>query len=199
MPKSKSLLIFLAMTGLARVLMLAIPVAAIHFGLQTTPIEPPTTTEVEELSKLSAPGLSRNEQIVLEFFQKRGITDKAALATIMGNIKAESLFLTNICEGGARVNYDQCHRGGFGLIQWTTHNRYNGLGKFVERYGGDVNSLDTQLRYLVNETQWIRIEPRMKTEGMPIVYYMDAAYDWLGWGIHGNRTHYAHDYYARLQ
>ena len=56
------------------------------------------------------------------------ITDKNALATILGNIKQESMFISNICEGGARVEYPNCHRGGYGLIQWTTEARYLGLG-----------------------------------------------------------------------
>ena len=138
------------------------------------------------------------EQTVLNFFVDRGITDKMALAVILGNIKSESLFHANICEGGARVAYEDCHRGGFGLIQWTTINRYRGLGEFSKKYGGDPSSLHTQLRYLVNEYQWKKIESKMKTPGMKLSYYMDAAYQWLGWGVHGNRTHYANDYYARL-
>ena len=31
------------------------------------------------------------------------ITDRNALATILGNIKQESNFTANVCEGGARV------------------------------------------------------------------------------------------------
>ena len=65
-------------------------------------------------------GCTENEKVVLEFLQDRGIDDKVALAVLMGNIKQESKFHTNICEGGARVPYHQCHSGGFGLIQWNT-------------------------------------------------------------------------------
>ena len=46
------------------------------------------------------------------FKEKTKISDRNALATIMGNIKQESRFISNICEGGARVPYDRCHRGG---------------------------------------------------------------------------------------
>ena len=67
------------------------------------------------------------EQYVLSELQENTrITDKNALATILGNIKQESKFYPNICEGGARVSYSDCHRGGYGLIQWTTENRYLG-------------------------------------------------------------------------
>ncbi len=44
------------------------------------------------------------EQFVLSELQdKTRITDRNALATILGNIKQESKFHSNICEGGARV------------------------------------------------------------------------------------------------
>ena len=34
----------------------------------------------------------------------------------------------------------------------------------------------------------------MKTGGKSINSYMNTTYSWIGWGIHGARTHYAHDY-----
>ena len=52
------------------------------------------------------PGCNTNEKYVLEKLQeKTKISDRNALATIMGNIKSESNFHPNICEGGARVPY----------------------------------------------------------------------------------------------
>ena len=49
------------------------------------------------------------EQYVLAELQEHTrITDRNALATIMGNIKQESKFIPNICEGGARVSYSDC-------------------------------------------------------------------------------------------
>jgi hypothetical protein len=48
------------------------------------------------------PDCTPNEKYVLEQLQKKTrITDRNALATIMGNIKQESKFIPNICEGGA--------------------------------------------------------------------------------------------------
>jgi len=167
----------------------------------TSPVE---VVEVEEpkpepvAKTWKCPGCSENEARTLEFLQERGINDKAALATVMGNIKSESMFNTNICEGGARVDYQHCHSGGFGLIQWTRINRYNGLGNFCTKYGLDPNSIDGQLRYMVNEVQWVRYEPYLKGEGQSIDYYMRHAYAWLGWGIKGARSQYAHDYYNRM-
>ena len=143
-------------------------------------------------------GCSENEKETLEFLQKRGIRDRAALSTVMGNIRQESMFLTDICEGGARVPYHQCHSGGFGLIQFTSAARYHGLGTFSSRYGLDPSSLEAQLRWMVNEPQWVRYEPYLKGEGQSIEYYMKHAYAWLGWGIHGARTQYSYNYYNRL-
>jgi len=130
--------------------------------------------------------------------QERGINDKNALATVLGNIKQESMFHPDICEGGARVRYEDCHKGGYGMIQWTTQSRYVGLGNFAKNFGGDPSTLNTQLRYLVNENQWLKIEPYLKTEGQSIEWYMKHAYTWLGWGVHGNRTSYAYQYLSNL-
>ena len=66
------------------------------------------------------------EQYVLEQLQENTrISDPNALATIMGNIKQESNFVANVCEGGERVDYKDCNVGGYGLIQWTSVGRYN--------------------------------------------------------------------------
>jgi hypothetical protein len=92
-----------------------------------------------------------NEQYVLAQLQEQTrITDRNALATIMGNIKSESNFHPDICEGGARVSYRDCTRGGYGLIQWTSLGRYNNLGKFCDKYECDPSSLEGQTRYMIN-------------------------------------------------
>jgi hypothetical protein len=166
--------------------------------------EPTSKTAIREVApdkpkekRLICKGCSDHENTTLAFFQERGITDRNALATIMGNIKQESTFVPNICEGGSRTSYRNCY-GGYGLIQWTSANRYHGLGDFAKRYGGSPSDLHTQLRYLTNEVQWQKIEGRMKTPGRSINSYMNNAYSWIGWGIHGARTQYAHQYANRL-
>lgn len=143
-------------------------------------------------------GCNDNETAALQFFQDKGIRDKNALATILGNIKQESTFVPNICEGGARTTYQGCRAGGFGLIQFTSSDRYYGLGAFAKRFGGDPASLETQLNYILTEPQWLRIQQRMQTPGKSIDRYMAYAYSWIGWGIHGARTNYAYDYARRL-
>jgi hypothetical protein len=147
--------------------------------------------------RLICKGCNESENATLAFLQDYGVKDRNALATIMGNIKQESTFQSSVCEGGSITSYRNCY-GGYGLIQWTSANRYHGLGDFAKKFGGSPSSLQTQLRYLTNEVQWKRIEEKMKTPGKSIYSYMDYAYSWIGWGHHGARTAYAHDYASRL-
>ena len=154
--------------------------------------------EKPKVKRLICKGCNHNESLTLEFLQNRGITDKNALATIMGNIRQESTFTPNICEGGARVSYSACRSGGFGALQWTDAPRYNGLGKFAARIGGDPSTLDTQLQYMMYEGDWKMIEPKMKTPGKSINDYMGLAKKWIRWGHHGARTNYAYNYANRL-
>ena len=140
------------------------------------------------------------EKYVLEQLQEHTrITDRNALATIMGNIKQESKFIPDICEGGARVTYDNCHIGGYGLIQWTSINRYDNLGRFCQKYGCDPSTLEGQTRYMINESVFQRYLPEFEGSGKSIHQYMVPAYYWLGWGIKGNREIYAYVYANKLK
>ena len=163
-------------------------------GLRDTTAASPA--EFDTLASIDT--LGPTERRVVEFFEEQGITDRVALAVLLGNIKQESQFVTNVCEGGARVPYNQCRRGGYGLIQWTTKGRYNGLGTHALVTGGDPSSLETQLSYLITEPEWLAVEHKFKTPGQSVDYYMGAAYRWLGWGVHGNRTTYSHQYLKQL-
>ena len=140
------------------------------------------------------------EKYVLKELQEHTrITDPNALATILGNIKQESKFISNICEGGARVSYGDCTSGGYGLIQWTSVGRYNNLGKFCETYECDPSSLEGQTRYMINESVFQRYLPMFEGNGQTVQQYMVPAYYWLGWGIKGNREVYAYDYSKKLK
>ena len=142
---------------------------------------------------------SPEEQYVLAELQEHTkISDRNALATIMGNIKQESKFIPNICEGGDRVSYRDCLSGGYGLIQWTSIGRYNGLGKFCDKYDCDPSSLEGQTRYMINENVFQRYLPEFEGRGKTVRQYMVPAYYWLGWGIKGNRELYAYDYHKKL-
>jgi hypothetical protein len=138
---------------------------------------------------------SPEEKYVLKQLQEQTkIYDKNALATLMGNIKQESKFIANICEGGARVSYENCLSGGYGLIQWTSIGRYRGLGDFCKKFDCDPSSLAGQVRWMINEPIFQRVLPQFEGGGQTVSYYMKPAYVWLGWGIKGNRELYAYNY-----
>ena len=167
--------------------------------------EPTSKTATKEVAperpkekRLICKGCNTNETRTLEFLQDRGITDKNALATIMGNIRQESTFTPNVCEGGARMSYSGCRSGGYGLIQWTDSSRYNGLGNHAARIGGNPSSLNTQLDYMLYEGDWKMIEPYMKKPGKSINDYMGLARKWIRWGHHGARTDFAYNYANKL-
>ncbi len=179
--------------------MAAVP-EKIDTTIDATPIkeEVVEVVPVETETRWVLPTANHAETKVLNALQARGIEDRNAIATVMGNIKQESKFNSNICEGGARVSYHGCRSGGYGLIQWTSIGRYRGLGNHAYRIGMDPSTVDAQISFLFTERQWRTIEPSLKTEGQSIGYYMGKTYYWLGWGVHGNRTHYAVQYASRL-
>ena len=149
---------------------------------------------------IECPQCSPAQQYVLEQLQtSAGVTDRTALAVIMGNIQQESNFKPKVCEGGAIVPYDRCLRGGYGLIQWTTKARYNGLGIFCKKYNCDSSSLEGQTRYMLNEMRFRDDLYAFQTNHQTVRYYMNAAYYWLGWGIHGNRTKYTYSFLSKLK
>lgn len=164
----------------------------------TERVPPPTPQVVSKEKRFICKGCSPNEQKALSFLQDKGITDKNAIATILGNIRQESTFVPNICEGGARTNYSGCSSGGYGLIQWTDFARFNGLGSHARQIGGNPATLETQLSYLVSEPDWKMIEHKMKTPGKSIEAYMSFAQRWIRWGHHGARTNFAYGYQSRL-
>ena len=165
------------------------------YGPATEPPQPKVVKIPVVEKSWKCPECTPNEKYVLEKLQeKTRITDRNALATILGNIKQESKFIPNICEGGARVSYSNCHSGGYGLIQWTSLGRYNNLGKFAAKYGYDPSSLEVQTAYMINESVFQRYLPEFEGRGRTVSQYMVPAYYWLGWGIKGNREIYAWDY-----
>jgi len=176
------------------------PACAATSSLKTTAPSPVEIAVVPYTKPTwKCPGCNDNEKYVLAQLQaKTRISDRNALATIMGNIKSESNFHPNICEGGARVPYNACYSGGYGLIQWTSVNRYRNLGIFAKRYGYDPSTLEGQTAYMINESVFQRYLPEFEGPGKKIDQYMVAAYYWLGWGIKGNRQLYAYDYHKKL-
>lgn len=148
--------------------------------------------------RLTCIGCNSNELTVLNALQDEGVVDKVAVATIMGNIKQESTFIPNICETSGIGLYHHCKSGGFGILQWTDSARYNGLGNFAKKYGGDPSSIDTQVKYMFYESDWNMIKDYMKKPGGTINDYMRLAYRWIRWGHKGPRELYANQYLNKI-
>ena len=153
-------------------MMTGLPIAVLDVKIDKGP--PPKAIPIDVVEKTwKCPGCTPNEKYVLKELQKKtNISDRNALATILGNIKSESNFHANICEGGARVPYNQCHSGGYGLIQWTSIGRYKGLGNFCRNHGCDPSSLEGQVRYMINEPQFQKVLPEFEGHGQPVHQYM---------------------------
>ena len=161
--------------------------------------KPVEISVVEYQSTWKCPECTTEEQYVLKQLQQHTkITDKNSLATILGNIKQESKFVPNICEGGARVSYNECRSGGYGLIQWTSIGRYKGLGRFCNKYSCDPSSLEGQTRWMINEPTFQKVLPQFEGGGQTVQQYMVPAYYWLGWGIKGKREYYSYNYSKKL-
>lgn len=161
--------------------------------------KPVEISVVEYQSTWKCPECTTEEQYVLKQLQQHTkITDKNSLATILGNIKQESKFVPNICEGGARVSYNECRVGGYGLIQWTSIGRYKGLGRFCNKYACDPSSLEGQTRWMINEPTFQRVLPQFEGGGQTVSHYMKPAYRWLGWGIKGKREYYSYNYSKKM-
>jgi len=157
-------------------------------------------SKAELVATWKCPDCTEDERHVLKQLQeKTKIYDRNALATLMGNIKQESKFISNICEGGARVSYTECKAGGYGLIQWTSIGRYKGLGNFCAKFHCDPSSLEGQTRWMINEPIFQKVLPQFEGGGQTITYYMKPAYYWLGWGVKGNREVYSYDYVNKLK
>ena len=182
-----------------KIILIMIDLLAPFLFTPTKDISAETIPVIPYVATWKCPDCNENEQYVLEQIQKHTkITDRNALATIMGNIKAESNFHPNICEGGARINYEECTTGGYGLIQWTSLGRYNNLGKFCKRYECDPSTLEGQTRYMINESVFQRYLPDFEGSGGTVQQYMVPSFYWLGWGIKGNREIYAWDYTKKM-
>jgi hypothetical protein len=162
------------------------------------PTPPAQEIPVVQMEWMLPDGTPEEQYVLRKIQQKTRIKDRNALATIMGNIKQESKFISNICEGGDRVSYLDCTRGGYGLIQWTSVGRYKGLGSFANKYGCDPSTLTCQTRYMINEPIFQKYLPMFEGGGQTVKQYMVPAYYWLGWGIKGNRELYAYDYVKRM-
>ena len=162
------------------------------------PLPVPQVPVQIDVPQLLCLGCTPRENRALKVLNDRGVTDRRAQAVILGTIKQESKWQPAVCEGGAITSYRKCTRGGYGLIQWTSVHRYNGLGHFAHSTGSTPENFDTQLNYIFKEREWKAVEPVFRTAGLSLHQYENAEYRWIGWGIRGHRDTYTQDYLSRI-
>ena len=155
----------------------------------------PVTVDVPQLLCL---GCTPKENRALEVLKDKGVTDKRAQAVILGTIKQESKWQPSVCEGGAITSYRGCTRGGYGLIQWTSIHRYNGLGRYAHTTGSTPENFDTQLAYIFKEREWKSVEHVFLSEGFSLHQAEHAEDRCIGWGVRGHRDDYTRDYLNRI-
>jgi hypothetical protein len=88
----------------------------------------------------------------------------------------ESTFKPNVCEGGTIIPYDRCLDGGYGLIQWTSKHRYDGLGTFCAKRKADPSSLECQTAYMIHELRFRDDLSSFLTNHQTVPYYMNAVF-----------------------
>lgn len=133
-----------------------------------------------ENGQLPNQSLKAIEREVVLVLSHRGITDKNAIATVLGNIQQESSF---------RVDAWNESEGSYGLMQWR-------LGRLrrLKAYCRTLTDARCQLFFMISEQDWRNVEHLLKTPGQSIEFYNDAMKKYLRWGIEGSRREYARDY-----
>jgi hypothetical protein len=100
-----------------------------------------------------------NLEKVLRYFTSKGLT-LAQAAGIAGNIQQESHFDPTIIQGGAKAdeNYRLVDGVGFGLVQWTSGGRQQGIMDYAEETNRSIIDLSMQLDYI-----WVELEESYKS------------------------------------
>jgi len=99
-----------------------------------------------------------NLEKVLRYFTSKGLT-LAQAAGIAGNIQQESHFDPTIIQGmtHADENYRLVDGTGFGLVQWTSGGRQQGLMDYAEETNRSIIDLSMQLDFI-----WVELEASYK-------------------------------------
>lgn len=94
-------------------------------------------------------GGTNNAEQIWNYLTSKGLGSNV-VAGIMGNIQAESSFNPSIIEGGSNGDAPIPNTG-FGLCQWTSPDRQQGLVEFANKSGKSVTDLTVQLEYMLIE------------------------------------------------
>ena len=125
-----------------------------------------------------------SKKTIWDGLRKRGLSEEVT-AAIMGNMEAESDFISNRVQGDFTNGYTRSAEytaqvdkgiisredfiyhgpsgGGYGLLQWTFWSRKAGLYDFAKKRGTSIGDEDMQLDYLLTEGEWKAIKAKMNT------------------------------------
>ena len=88
---------------------------------------------------------------IWDYLKQKGL-GSSAIAGIMGNMQAESSLEPNIVQGGGHADQITVDgTTGYGLCQWTSSGRQQGLLDFANSRGTKTSDTDTQLEFMLKE------------------------------------------------
>ena len=102
---------------------------------------------------------------IWDYLKQKGL-GSSAIAGIMGNMEAESSLEPNIIEGGGHADEITVGGPGYGLCQWTSQDRQQGLVNFAQSRGTSTSDTDTQLDFMLSEIDKGYGEMLQKMDGM---------------------------------
>lgn len=94
-----------------------------------------------------------NKSVIWNYLKGLGLGSNA-IAGIMGNMEAESSFDPTIVEGGGHAQEITVNGStGYGLCQWTSADRQQGLVDYAKSKGTSTSDIKTQLDYMLMEAE----------------------------------------------
>ena len=102
---------------------------------------------------------------IWDYLKEKGLSSNA-IAGIMGNMQAESSLEPNIIEGGGHADEITVGGPGYGLCQWTSQDRQQGLVNLAQSRGTSTSDTDTQLDFMLSEIDKGYGDMLQKMDGM---------------------------------
>lgn len=111
--------------------------------------------------------MADNAKIIWDSLIKNGFTE-VATAGIMGNLMAESHFNPKIVQGGGEADNITCDgETGYGIAQWTSINRQEGLASLAASKGRPSGDLMVQIDWLIQEIDQYDVRDIMNQQTSP--------------------------------
>ncbi len=111
--------------------------------------------------------MADNAKIIWDSLIKNGFTE-VATAGIMGNLMAESHFNPKIVQGGGEADNITCDdETGYGIAQWTSIDRQEGLAALAAAKGRPSGDLMVQIDWLIQEIDKYDVRDIMNQQTSP--------------------------------